>query len=471
MSQKDDAIAAAREGLVSLLHCGKLPESKQSTAQTILDKFDAPLRISVLGCSGIDMNGVVNLLAGEDVLLESAPFNTAKFAYSADETLDVVLSDGTKKSFVAPLENVRILDANVPMAEFCLDLPALKKISLLKSDIPPANAERALHWVSEQSDIAIWCTEAFAADEQAAWATVPDKMRDNSFLLRLGAETLEGRRGEVEQRLRDRFEDDFDHVLCLSTRDALAAKAAEPIDKALFKASGASQFISTIKKYLDRYQQHYLDQADVFVLEHADLIAQEPEEDLVGYAKGPELKDEAPEESVNGSDQAEVLDSEVQAPMSELESKIASGNLFAELATNADAQPTPEPELATINDAEDATEATEAQQNAASDGVDETERSRLASVVSMLSEVGAKLENESEPNVLEHSFDVITQVTDTLETWVTSENAGFARVCELAEDANDTIQLLCVEANDNSSLDAVSTLLQVKREAQRLLVA
>jgi hypothetical protein len=122
----------------------------------------------------------------------------------------------------------------------------------------------------------VWCTRDFGAAEQAAWATMPDAIRDQAILLRPKID-LSPNPAAALDRAHRLARDDFERVLAIDTPRALEARQGPKIDREEFKASGGQPLIAAVLKVVDRIRQGYLDRADLLLARYAEAVAAQPE--------------------------------------------------------------------------------------------------------------------------------------------------------------------------------------------------
>jgi hypothetical protein len=462
------ALAAAVQSL-------KLPTQVMGQAAQLLSRLQSKTRVTLMGLPKSGKSGVFNLLAGADILPDGFDA-TVQLVHGDAPQAEVTLPDGTalKLDGAPDLENI---GAMAPVfVKLHMDLPSLKKISLL--EVAPgsdrAEQQRAVAWAVKQTDIGIWCTDGFTAAEQALWSHVPDTLKDHAILLRTRADTLGDQRATALDDLRNALEDDFAFFLAISMLEANAAKADGSLDKAAFKASGATGLISTILRQIERGRQTAVDQADILLLKHANAAeaektAPEPAADV--EADEPEVSastasDVAPvEESVEAVEEdispvAEPIDVEAEAPAQDVAA---------------------EPTLAPVQTADEFAFSSVQASFAATAAAPET-----AQPV----EVSTETEGKAAKKVLETALERLTDTGEAIATfdaadtrkilratgktldWLNDhfadadETPVFSSVREQAQDASDLVQLLKAEGGDEGSEDAVIALLQIKRGIQ-----
>jgi hypothetical protein len=255
--------------LAAALHANRFPDVAQNTATQLLTRLETPTRVSVLGMPGSGKTGIFNLLAGAYVLPEGMPA-TVHLAHSDVEAAALTLRDGSSLNMDGPLDMAKIAELAPVFIQMEKTLPALRKITLLEVMVTGSRASqlRTIEWAMEQTDIAIWCTETFGEEEQSLWEHATDRVKDHAILMRAKADQVAADRAEIVTELERVAAGEFAFCMSVSARDAELARAGGNLDKAKFKASGATTLISTILRQIERARQYAVDQADVLLRKH-----------------------------------------------------------------------------------------------------------------------------------------------------------------------------------------------------------
>jgi hypothetical protein len=156
-----------------------------------------------------------------------------------------------------------------------MDLPALKVISLLEVSAGPMEAEqkRAATWASKRADIVIWCSTSYLPKEQAVWESLPDSVKDNSFMFLTKVDLLGSR--ESATAMHDRVElragEEFRQILSISAKQARAAMPpGGAVNRELFRDSGASGVIAAIKTRVQSGRRADMDTAELLLARHVE---------------------------------------------------------------------------------------------------------------------------------------------------------------------------------------------------------
>lgn len=505
MSAVAEAQSKTQASLAEAVQGFKLPAEVMGQAAQLLTRLNQPTRVSLLGLPKSGKTGIFNLLAGQLVLPEGLS-SSVQLVHGDEPRAHVTLSDGTNLTLDGMPDLERIGAMTPVFVKLEMDLPALRKISLLEvvTGTERAEQQRAIKWAMKQTDIGIWCTEDFTATEQALWASAADEVKDHAILLRTRADLIETDRSTVVNGLRDDLGDNFAFFMAVSAQEAQVARAGETIDKAQMKASGASSLISTILRQIERGRQTAVDQADILLMKHAKAktpaveAAPEPAEtapDVAPEEKVHALKEDATpdaavEQAVEPADTPAAIASPEPIrvkPTAKPKATDESADDFAFFAsTRAEVsqqslpmaslfnEQQPEPnapaEATPPNATEPEVHAEPAPEQPA--GPDLKETWTLA--LDRLSDTGeaiATFNPEDSKKILRASGKTLEWLMMHLDDAELSQSEAVTTVQAMVQDAADLVQLLKAEGGDDVSREAVTALLQVKRSIQAELAA
>jgi hypothetical protein len=472
---------------------GLLPDSDHEKAEVLLERLQKPVRLAILGMPESGKSRLLNLLVGADVIPQGVHLPTLQLIYGESEKSVCTLPDGSKEEFNS-VDADMIAGLSPVFIEMQMPLPALNKISVLEVVAPnDTNAvHRASQWASKRSDVALWCTRGFTEPEQRIWATMPDLIKDHAFCMVTHADFLkaQGLYEAAVGAITAAAGDDFNAVLAIATNQALSARHADgTVDKDAMRESGGSALISAVLKQVERGRQSAVDQADVLLHQYADLLAPvkdapvapdvspapepapKPEPEI---AKEPAAPVAPPEktEAPKGSAPAETKPATRDA-ISRLREIAARKNVSRDLAfeeaTKPAETPAPEPE---------AEAPVEVAVETAAEPLQPATRDAYEHVIAYLEERGAELATVLEDQGEDGPAEVMTMAVDQIQ-WLCdylNENGDAAdlslqRTRDTAYDAADMVQLMQMEKQGSAALEAISLMLQIKRELQADLVA
>jgi hypothetical protein len=347
MANPDGELTVAQR-LGRALDRGLLPAGGPAeAAERLIERLERPARIALLGLPGAGKSSVLNLLVGSVVVPETLRLPTIIVQHGDVARMVCTLTDGTTK-VVPGGDLAEVLPLAPALVTLELDLPALRVISLLEVSAGPMEAEqkRAATWASKRTDIVIWCTTSYLPKEQAVWESLPDAVKDNSFMFLTKVDLLGNR--ESAQAMHDRVElragEEFRQILSISAKQARAAMPpGGQVNRELFRDSGASAVITAIKTRVQSGRRADMDTAELLLARHVEAselvskrFAEEEEASPAAWAPPPEpaaapIPEPAPLEVVEAA-RPVAADSVVPAAME------------PEAVTQAEPAPEPEPE-------------------------------------------------------------------------------------------------------------------------------
>jgi hypothetical protein len=292
MANPDGELTVAQR-LGRALDRGLLPAGGPAeAAERLIERLERPARIALLGLPGAGKSSILNLLVGSIVVPETLRLPTIIVQHGDMPRMVCTLTDGTTQ-VVPGADLSQVLPLAPALVTLEMDLPALRVISLLEVSAGPMEAEqkRAATWASKRADIVIWCTTSYLPKEQAVWESLPDSVKDNSFMFLTKVDLLGNR--EAAQAMHDRVElragEEFRQILSISAKQARAAMPpGGTVNRDLFRDSGAGAVITAIKTRVQSGRRADMDTAELLLARHveaSELVAKRFAEAEEGEAK------------------------------------------------------------------------------------------------------------------------------------------------------------------------------------------
>lgn len=438
---------------------GLLPDPVQEKAEKLLARLQQPVRLALMGMPESGKSTLMNLLVGSDVMQEGVRLPTLQLSYGDAEQAVCTLPDGSKTTFES-VDPAAIAGLSPVFVELQMPLPALRKISVLEVVAPhDQNAvHRASQWAAKRSDVALWCTRGFVEDEQAIWAPMPDIIKDHAFCMITFADMLKAN-GLLETAIgavSANAKDEFNQVLPIGTKQAISARRADgTVDKDMMRESGGLALISAVLKQVDQGRQSAVDMADILLHQHADILAdetavQEPEPAAPPAEPAPPVAEESPDQETTEADAVSKLREIAEKKATEKQQEAAAA---------------PEP-------------ATEEPDGATAEGLKPATRAAYQHVIDYLEDQGQGLSSAIDEmgdgaptEVMAKTVEHIQWLCDYLNENGDEADLPLQRARDTAYDAADLVQLMQMEKRDSAALEAVSLMLQIKRELQADLAA
>lgn len=489
---------------------GLLPHSVQDKAAKLLQRLQQPIRIAVMGLPRSGKSSVLNLLVGSDVIPDGVRLPTLQLAYGDIAQSICTLPDGSKQTLDS-VDTAAISALSPVFVEMQMPLPALAKISVLEVVAPddPAAMHRATQWATKRCDVGLWCTRGYVEAEQDIWAAVPENVKDHSFCMMTRADILkaEGLLETAFGAVRNFAKPEFNQVLAIGTPQAIAARRADgSVDKDMMRDSGGLALISAVLKQVDQGKQSAVDMADVLLHQHADLLADAPKAALSEPAPEPIAQTEAPpaveaepaveiaaapepvtepeiEVELEAAPEPPVEEAPAQAappPASRQDAMSRLREMAAKKKAMAQAQAEPDAEAEQAPALED-TPAKAAPAVAApvtTTPLRPATREAYQHVINAIEDQGHGLSaifdekgDDAPAEVMAMTVERIQWLCDYLQENGDDEDVSLQRARDTAFDAADLVQLMQMEKQDSAALEAVSLMLQIKRELQADLAA
>lgn len=274
MAEPDGELTVAQR-LGRALDRGLLPAGGPAeAAERLIERLERSARVALLGLPGSGKSSILNLLVGAVVVPETLRLPTIIVQHGDVARMICTLTDGTTK-LLPGHDLAEVLPLAPALVTLEMDLPALKVISLLEVSAGPMEAEqkRAATWASKRADIVIWCSTSYLPKEQAVWESLPDSVKDNSFMFLTKVDLLGNR--ESATAMHDRVElragEEFRQILSISAKQARAAMPpGGAVNRELFRDSGASGVIAAIKTRVQSGRRADMDTAELLLARHVE---------------------------------------------------------------------------------------------------------------------------------------------------------------------------------------------------------
>lgn len=276
--------------LKRLLEIGELSRSDRFLAEQCLRRLEKPLRLTIFGTDPKHAISLLNLMIGQSVVSPSLTRARVQFFHSETTHARLQFRDGTQER-IDGSEFRRLFDDNPSKVRIYVDLPVLKKLSILvAAEANPKSLCADVDKTIPAADIAIWAGAELVEPMGEVWRSVPSRLRDHSYLVLSPNMEFASWQG---------IADEFVEVLSVDPRRAQEAKMREGgVDKVAFKESGGAQIVKTIKKEIDVLVQSALDASEVILIRYADQMDDTAPSDTLDSTDGSAMG-EAPETPLN----------------------------------------------------------------------------------------------------------------------------------------------------------------------------
>jgi energy-coupling factor transporter ATP-binding protein EcfA2 len=255
--------------LAALLDSPTLPARAALAGQQLLQRLTSPIRVAILGHPGSGKSQLLNLIAGERILPSAAPLPSVELSFGPVRRVLLVGADESLREvpFAAlgqlGREAARLVRIEAP-------LPILSTLTLIEvSGAGTAGEERAaVQWAAARADMVIWCSQTFTAGERWLWSAMPDRLKDHGFLVLTKADELirAGTFAAQVAELEDVVAEEFHSLVPVATLQGLAAMTGEKgIDRDALAASGAEALVAALLGHVEQGRRADLDAGLLFL--------------------------------------------------------------------------------------------------------------------------------------------------------------------------------------------------------------
>ncbi|MEM7752158.1 MAG: hypothetical protein AAF230_02025 [Pseudomonadota bacterium] len=458
----DDTVIARLEGA---LEADTLPKAARDYAKHLVRRLSQPVRVSVLGFPGSGKSQLVNMFLGEAVVPDGVSLPTTEYAWGEVPRMVVTGAEGSVIK-VHGADVSALSGQNAAFLRIELPIDILQRINLLEvvTDGTEEELTSGVDWVVRRTDIALWCTQEFGKREQEIWRRVPDSLKDHAFLVLSKADELSAQK-VLRQRvssLETVVAEEFHSLFAVATLQALRAYAKGAVDDALFHASGGGALTSEVLRHAERGRRADFDSAHMFLARYQSETSAETVADA---KQGQTRRTSEPVRRVSSKPRpVSKRETPVSRPTSVMPTRPTSVNTTRPDVVSA---PAPAPVSKPAPVAATALPKAPKVENVAlfSDGIRFLRRRGDS-----LTETAEALGEGAASGLMDHCVSAVEHLVDLFSQDESGCDAADAFIDELAE-AQDMMVLMQVEDGDGPAADAVTLLLQLRRDMETQLAA
>lgn len=263
-----------------------------NVGQKLLAHLKKPTQITIIGYPGVGKSNLMQMMLGSEDLPDLVGVTVFEVCNGTSETVRYETDTGAITEH-AGRASQHGLPAGVFRVIQTMPLPQLSDMTLTEVNLATAAKvhDRALNWAIDTTDITIWCSESFEARETATWAKFPEKLKDHSFLALTKADQLQmkGTLQALTQRFEAESAEEFMGLFPVAAKQAIAARASTPVDKARWAASGGKALYDSVLTHIDTGRKADLDYVQMLL---AHVSPQDPK-------KTPQVKQADAEEQAD----------------------------------------------------------------------------------------------------------------------------------------------------------------------------
>lgn len=266
IAQKIDPVI---DHLGRVLNEGHLPHPYDRWGARLLNHLTRPVQIVVTGFAGTGKTALIEMMSRRVVLDHDARASVIELAYGDTEQVIIERADGSVTSIVGTLKTCSCpSDAHRIRQELPDEnLLANDFIEMgLRGDM--AEKRAGLEAVIERADLVLWCSQEFGEDEQELWSAVPDNIKDHSLLILTKADQ-QLMRGVIEEtivRLDPIVAEEFLGLYPVATIQGITAQTgSDTVNESLWASSGGKQLMDVLARQVRQGRNADYDQARVFM--------------------------------------------------------------------------------------------------------------------------------------------------------------------------------------------------------------
>ena len=272
------ATDAVLHQLESALGAEQFPADAKQRGALLLSRLKAPVQVVLLGREDSGKSRLANMLLGDAVMPNIPEVPALEIAAGPVPRTVYLMEDGSSQQ-----QDAAQVGQPVPPGTAIVRVehpaPLLNRLSLTEVNLTggPANQQAAADWAMQRADIVLWCTQSFDATEQALWNAAPDALKDHSFLVLTKADQLlmKGALPDRIARLQDVVAEEFYSLFPVATLQAITARGSDaPPDNDLWDASGGKALMDTILRLVDNGRTADTDNARMFLNRYATVLPQ-----------------------------------------------------------------------------------------------------------------------------------------------------------------------------------------------------
>ncbi|NNE88029.1 MAG: hypothetical protein HKN27_08130 [Silicimonas sp.] len=245
-----------------------LPPAASDYANHLLNRLSQPVRVSVFGLPQSGKSELINMFLGERLVPKDASLPTTEFAWADVGAMTSTSADGEITHY-DHVDLTAIADTNAAFLRVELPAPILKRVHLLEvvTEGSDSELESATDWAVRRTDIALWCSQNFDQAEQSVWSRVPDSLKDHAFLVLTKADVLSAQKALSTRvaSLESIVAEEFHSLFAVATLQAIRAQAGHDVDEAMFHASGGGALSSEVLRHAERGRRADFDSAHMFL--------------------------------------------------------------------------------------------------------------------------------------------------------------------------------------------------------------
>lgn len=399
------------ETLSAALTSERIPGEARLHGARLLDRLKTPVNVVVMGRPQVGKSRLIQMLLGRPLPRPVADLPAFEVMHGPRDRQLLLREEARIEDWTDGARTELPEDAAMMRLE--LPVPLLTRMTLTEVALegPPEAMRAVADWAFDRADIVLWCTQGFDAIERALWAVAPDMLKDHSFLVLTKADHLL-MKGQLQDRLADLSQivaQEFHSLYPVATLQAISARAGTgQTGQDIWSASGGRALHDAVLRLVETGRRADADNALLFLSRYAAATGQTAAHPVPPVvAHGPATAEATAEDAADDLERAQVL-----------------AEALAYLQDRAD---------------------------------------RLLSDLDMVA-------SDDCGHVLAHCLETATTLSDLLGEFA-REDAALTGLQDDIQESADMMLLLQLEQSEDAATDAVTLLLQLKKDMADRTVA
>ncbi len=279
------------------LAAGLIPRQYTGWSRRLLTRLQKRVQVVVIGLPGSGKSALIDMLLGDQVLGQGPSGGMVEITYGPDARAEIEGADGQIRSLDGTLADQREALVEGPAAlRMRQELPDARLRGMSLTEIAlfgaPARQSAIMKQAVAYADILLFCSADFSGPEQALWAEVPDEKKDHSFLVLTMADRriMRGTLTEAIAALEDVAAQEFLGLYPLAAIQGLTAQVGRAegagVDRQLWHSSGGKRLYDDLMHQIDQGRTSDLDQAEMLLRQFA-LLEETPRATATAQAPAP----------------------------------------------------------------------------------------------------------------------------------------------------------------------------------------
>lgn len=265
----------------------EIPDNARQTGESLLAHLKSPIRVGILGMPESGKSQLLNVLAGEMIVPVRRKLPDVRVEYGSKR--QTILTARDKPEIIRQGYATDTAEATAAATiTVRAPLPILDQLTLTERSTHQDNRpmDDQINWASENADMVIWCSQNFSKAEQKLWSRLPDSLKDHGFLALTKSDVLreEGTLNSRMEELEEVVAEEFHSMLPISSLEALYSMSEPDSAKReqAFIASGARAALRAITRHIDAGRRADIDNANFWLRRYslskiANTLSAEPD--------------------------------------------------------------------------------------------------------------------------------------------------------------------------------------------------